>query len=80
MAAATPDQIASWPPPNFEDPESRGPVVIGLTVSTLALMVLFTAARFYGRGVLTAGALGVDDWIMGTAMVHSCSTSSGSEV
>ncbi|KAF1994090.1 hypothetical protein P154DRAFT_586904 [Amniculicola lignicola CBS 123094] len=70
MATPTPEDIASWPLPNFENPESRGPVVIGLTVFTMVFAVLFTGVRFYGKGVLRT-ALGMDDWIMLGATVFS---------
>ena len=68
MATATPEQMASWPEPNYTNPETRGPIVTGLTAPTLALAIIFTAARFYGRGILRH-VLGIDDWIMGAAMV-----------
>lgn len=61
--------MAKWPELRLQDPETRGPVVLGLTVSTVVLMALFIVARFYGRGVLTSG-LGLDDWIMGVAAVQ----------
>ncbi|KAF2120488.1 hypothetical protein BDV96DRAFT_267591 [Lophiotrema nucula] len=70
MATATPEEMASWPEPNFVNPESRGPIVIGLTVTTLALVVIFVIARFYGKGVLRQ-ALGRDDWIMLVAAIFS---------
>lgn len=68
MAAATPEEMAAWPEPNFTNPETRGPIVVGLTVTTLVLVVIFSCARFYGRAVLRQSA-GVDDWIMGVAAV-----------
>jgi hypothetical protein len=69
MTVATPEEMASWPAPNFEDPERRGGIVIGMAVPTLALVVIFTAMRFYGRGVLRH-ALGKDDWMMFVAAVR----------
>ncbi|KAF1840961.1 uncharacterized protein K460DRAFT_321640 [Cucurbitaria berberidis CBS 394.84] len=35
MAAATPDEKAHWPQPNFANPENRHGLVIGLTVPTM---------------------------------------------
>ncbi|KAF2740037.1 hypothetical protein EJ04DRAFT_559494 [Polyplosphaeria fusca] len=67
---ATAEEMASWPPPNFDNPESRGGLVIALTAPTLALAVIFTGARFYGKGVLRQ-ALWYDDWIMLVATVMS---------
>lgn len=63
MASATPEEIASWPAPNFDHPENRGPILLGLTAPFMALVVVFTAMRFYGKGVLRQ-ALGIDDWVM----------------
>lgn len=68
MATATPEEMAAWPPPNFVNPQSRGNMVIGLTAPTMALVVIFTSARFYGKGVLRQ-ALGMDDWMMLVAAV-----------
>lgn len=69
MAAATPKEMASWPAPNYEDPETRGCIVIGMAAPTLALVIVFSAMRFYGRGVLRK-ALGKDDWMMFAAAVR----------
>jgi hypothetical protein len=69
MAAATPEEMASWPAPNFEDPERRGGIVISMAAPTLTLVVVVAAMRFYGRGVLRH-ALGKDDWMMFAAAVR----------
>ena len=74
MSAATPDQIASWPAPNYVNPESRGPIVLGLATPSMVLVVIFTGMRFYGKGVLRQ-ALGLDDWIMLAAAVWDSSFS-----
>jgi hypothetical protein len=69
MAAATPEEMALWPAPNFEDPEVRGHIVIGMAAPTVALVVVIAAMRFYGRGVLRH-ALGMDDYMMFAAAVR----------
>jgi hypothetical protein len=69
MATATPEEMANWPAPNFVNPESRAGVVYGLTAPTLALVIVFTFARFYGKGILRQ-ALGLDDWMMLIAAVR----------
>ena len=69
MSGATPEEKASWPAPNFENPESRGSIVIGMAVPTMVLVVVFGTMRFYGRGVLRH-ALGMDDWMMFAAAVR----------
>lgn len=63
MASATPEEMAKWPSPNFENPESRAAVILGLTAPSAALVVIFLCMRFYGKGVLRQ-ALGIDDWFM----------------
>ncbi|KAF2650645.1 hypothetical protein K491DRAFT_125383 [Lophiostoma macrostomum CBS 122681] len=70
MVTATPEEMAAWPEPNFVDPVTRAPIVIGLTASTMILVVIFTAMRFYGKGVLRT-ALGLDDWMMLVAGILS---------
>jgi len=40
MAAPTPDIKASWPPPNFENPENLHALVLGITVPAFALAVI----------------------------------------
>jgi hypothetical protein len=65
---ATPEEKASWPAPNFDDPESCGEVLVALTALTLTLVLIFTGVRFYGKGILRQ-VLGLDDWIMLVAAV-----------
>ncbi|OCK81925.1 hypothetical protein K432DRAFT_350062 [Lepidopterella palustris CBS 459.81] len=43
MAQPTPEEMAHWPPPNYTDPETRVSAVLGVLISTTALMLLFTA-------------------------------------
>jgi hypothetical protein len=71
---ATPEEMASWPAPNFDNPQSCSPVLIGLTAPTMALVFVFTGVRFYGKGILR-NALGLDDWIMLVAAVRYIATS-----
>ncbi|KAF2182202.1 hypothetical protein K469DRAFT_637002 [Zopfia rhizophila CBS 207.26] len=46
MATPTPEEMASWPEPNYDNPESRGPIVIGLTAPTLALLTSIPVSAF----------------------------------
>ena len=70
MVTATPEQMAQWPAPNFTNPVTRAPIVVGLTAPTMVLVVVFTAVRFYGKGILRT-ALGLDDWMMLVAGVST---------
>jgi hypothetical protein len=41
--------IASWPAPNYENPERRGPELIVVNSIFLALATIFVALRLYTR-------------------------------
>lgn len=56
-------QGGGFPPPNYVDPTTRVPIVLGLTISTCVLALLFTGGRLYARTHIKK-ALGVDDWMM----------------
>ena len=56
-------QEDGFPPPNYINPTTRVPIVLGLTISTCALALLFTGGRLYARTSMKK-ALGVDDWMM----------------
>ncbi|ORY16832.1 hypothetical protein BCR34DRAFT_475752 [Clohesyomyces aquaticus] len=70
----TPADIASWPKPNFVDPETRRPLILGVEIPLCTLVITFTVMRFYSRMVLIR-ALGADDWFMLAATVFSVGTS-----
>jgi hypothetical protein len=65
----TSEEIVSWPASNFENPESRGRIVVDMAAPSLALVIISASLRFYGRGVLRH-ALGKDDWMMFAAVVR----------
>jgi hypothetical protein len=63
------DDIAGWPAPNYVDPVTRRPLVLGVEIPLTILTILFTAGRFYSRTVIVR-ALGWDDWFMLAATVR----------
>jgi hypothetical protein len=63
------EDIAKWPLPNYIDPETRRPLVLGVEIPLTILTILFTAGRFYSRTVIVK-ALGWDDWFMLAATVR----------
>ena len=69
MVAATPEEMANWPAPNYVNPETRVNLALGWILSTMTLMLLFLAARLYSRVILKA-ALGADDWVIAAATVR----------
>lgn len=53
-------------PPN----EDRGPKLVALFWSLIAVAYLFVAARFYARHVIRG--IGLDDWMILVSIVGSC--------
>jgi hypothetical protein len=45
----TPADMASWPAPNYVNPETRRPLVLGVEIPLMILIVIFTVLRFYSR-------------------------------
>ena len=69
MVAATPEEMANWPTPNYVNPETRVNLALGWILSTMSLMLIFLAARLYSRTTLKP-ALGADDWVIAAAAVR----------
>ncbi|PVH95173.1 hypothetical protein DM02DRAFT_732020 [Periconia macrospinosa] len=57
------EEMASWPKPNFINPETQQPLALGLNTVMTFVVVSFISTRFYSRTRLVK-ALGLDDWIM----------------
>ena len=61
--------VASWPPPNYVNPEGRGKVTsyIAYVLSPITFFVIFTRlwVRFYQQR-----NAGVDDWLMIASLVN----------
>ncbi|KAF1954464.1 hypothetical protein CC80DRAFT_476214 [Byssothecium circinans] len=70
----TEGERATWPAPNYINPDTRVPMVLGVEITCLTLVVLFTALRFYTRIFIVKG-LGLDDFIMLFASCASVGTS-----
>jgi hypothetical protein len=64
---------ATWPPPNFTNPDSRGLLIIGIEVPITFLAIIVVALRFYARTCIKK-VLGGDDWMMLAAMVSISSS------
>jgi hypothetical protein len=52
------EQMALWPAPNYVDPQTRRPLVLGVEIPLVILVISFVAMRFYSRTVLVR-ALGL---------------------
>lgn len=63
--------VASWPPPNFVDPETTGPGLVIVNVATLSLALIVLAFRLYARHTLVK-ITSWDDWLMVAAALNCC--------
>jgi hypothetical protein len=68
MRVPPPSVIASWPPPNYIDPETRGPSLLIVNSVFLALSLAALAGRLWARLVILR-APGLDDILITVAIV-----------
>ena len=68
MVTVPPEVIASWPPPNFVDPQTRGPAQTVLSPVILALGTIAVGARLYSR-VFVRKWIGADDVLVTVGLV-----------
>jgi ABC-type uncharacterized transport system permease subunit len=64
----TAEEFASWPKPNYVDPDTRRPLALAIIIPMTVVVVTFISCRFYSRTVLNY-TVGWDDWIMFSAAV-----------
>ncbi|GAB1318381.1 hypothetical protein MFIFM68171_08591 [Madurella fahalii] len=63
MRVAPPEVQATWPSPNYIDPETRGPALLIVQLITFPIALLCLALRLYVRLVIMRKS-GWDDWLM----------------
>ncbi|KAH8647311.1 hypothetical protein BX600DRAFT_152708 [Xylariales sp. PMI_506] len=63
--------IATWPSPNFVNPENRGPTLMIVELIMLGLALLCTSLRLYVRIVMIKKSWW-DDWLMVVAAIFCC--------
>ena len=68
MRLPPPDVVASWPAPNYVDPETRGPALLITVLIIMPIALVTLACRLYVRMYLLRRA-GWDDWLMIAAAV-----------
>ena len=69
MRSAPPEVVATWPKPNYIDPQSQGPDLIVAGLFTLVLALGCLGLRLYVRlGVMRKAEM--DDWVMVVATVR----------
>ncbi|KFY22945.1 hypothetical protein V493_06213 [Pseudogymnoascus sp. VKM F-4281 (FW-2241)] len=61
MRFPPPEVKASWPEPNYVDPERRGNESIVIQGILVALVTLFVSIRLYARIAITKSGIGLDD-------------------
>ncbi|ETS84562.1 hypothetical protein PFICI_02587 [Pestalotiopsis fici W106-1] len=71
MRFPPPEVIASWPKPNYKDPENRGPALLIVELVALPLAIICVALRLYVRIHLIKRS-GWDDWLMVAAVFFCC--------
>ncbi|KAK5065307.1 hypothetical protein LTR84_001145 [Exophiala bonariae] len=72
--SAPPEVIASWPTPNFVNPDDRGPALVYVCIIFTVIGVLLVAARIYSRLFITR-APGVDDLLVICGLVPAIALS-----
>ncbi len=63
MRRPPPEVLASWPKPNYIDPETRGPALIIVVVLALSISVICLGLRLYVRARIQRN-IHWDDWLM----------------
>ncbi|EGX43011.1 hypothetical protein AOL_s00215g797 [Orbilia oligospora ATCC 24927] len=66
------DVVASWPPPNYINPETKHPQMFAWELSLLSLAVIAVVLRLYVRIWMMRPIWGIggDDWGVGVALVR----------
>ena len=70
MFDVPPEVRATWPPPNFIDPVTRGPSLIVIVVFSIVSTILVVALRCHTRLRIT-GTFGPDDILIAAAIVRT---------
>lgn len=70
MSAPTPEIIATWPVPDYENPRGIMRQVDAVMYSTTIVMLLFVGSRLFVR-VRSKIGMGLDDWFMAVASVST---------
>lgn len=62
-APPPPNRFSKFPKPNYINPETRAPLVIGFNVSFVLLALIVVLLRIWSRRVIV-GFLSADDWLI----------------
>ncbi len=69
MRLPPPDVVASWPAPNYINPETRGPALIIVELLTVFISTVCIALRLYVKAHVIH-SVGWDDWLIVGAAVR----------
>jgi hypothetical protein len=78
MATPTAEDMAHWPAPNYVNPSTRAPALIGVMTSSTIAMLPFLISRIHMRLQLKR-RLDIDDWIIISCAVSKQSSGSVDE-
>jgi hypothetical protein len=73
MRNPPPDVVASWPTPNYTNPETRGPALIIVELLAVSISTICLGLRLYVRACIVR-SVGWDDWLMVSATVRMSSS------
>ncbi|KAK3290404.1 uncharacterized protein B0H64DRAFT_452362 [Chaetomium fimeti] len=63
MRLPPPEVVASWPTPNYTNPETQAPTLLIVELTTLSIALICLGLRLYARKRIL-GQYGCDDWLM----------------
>jgi hypothetical protein len=69
MSTATLEDIASWPAPNYVNPDTCVSLVLGVEIPFVLITVAVVVARLLSPSFTHKRSLGLDDWLMAFATV-----------
>ncbi|KAI4266450.1 MAG: hypothetical protein L6R38_008734, partial [Xanthoria sp. 2 TBL-2021] len=64
----TKEVIASWPKPNYVNPDTRGPALTVVNIVFIVLVFIVVGLRYYTRIRITR-SFGIDDYVIGASVV-----------
>jgi hypothetical protein len=68
MTTPTPADIATWPLPNYVDPDTRAGLVLGIEIPFTVVAVLIVGGRMVSP-IFTQRTHGLEDWFIAFACV-----------
>lgn len=69
MRLPPPEVLASWPTPNYTNPQKQGPTLLIVELTTLSIALICLVLRLYSRK-MRYNKLALDDWLMIAAAVR----------